>query len=589
VKQKQKIVLPLICISLFVTMAALGWSKLEYGFNMIDEGMYMVDGWRLAVGDNLFPDSAINAIQLFNVFNALIFAFNPDITLLGFREMAYTLTLLSLMLLGTAIYRWERKLWPLPLILSLFVFTGLDTQGKVDNLSYHTYPHLFLVIFVALLLLALVTQLKWLRNMLFIFSGAALWGIGFSFLPLVPTLISPLLIWLTLRYFKPATVKMTTLELLLLMLPGIVLWFLFLLAYHQTFIDTLLNIYRYVKEGGVVDKGKGPVWQYLMVMSLLTAGLVYSWRLPMRIFSLIIVIAAISVYFIIDTNLFGIVGSYWYGWFSVPMWLSATLMVGSAAAVISLLRQRHKAEPSSSATLAIIVLIPSLILALLLSYFSTIGALSMTMVAIPVVMALAWYILHQLLNRVTETAAASLLAAVLAPFYAQVALADWRFTYFDAAPNQLTHTIPDGFARGIKTNEIYAALVKWMQLTASSNSTDSDLAIVFDHTPMGYMLTKRRPALNHSWIGWAASPSLRREAMNDAITRNRLPKIAYRFVMLPVFIPISLKEGTVKTGVAMHFAPDDPISAYVTSHMRLVDTFSVNGLLWAEFYVQQAN
>jgi hypothetical protein len=91
VKQKQKIVLPLICISLFVTMAALGWSKLEYGFNMIDEGMYMVDGWRLAVGDNLFPDSAINAIQLFNVFNALIFAFNPDITLLGFREMAYTL------------------------------------------------------------------------------------------------------------------------------------------------------------------------------------------------------------------------------------------------------------------------------------------------------------------------------------------------------------------------------------------------------------------------------------------------------------------------------------------------------------------
>lgn len=326
-------------------------------------------------------------------------------------------------------------------------------------------------------------------------------------------------------------------------------------------IDTLLNIYRYVKEGGVVDKGKGPVWQYLVVVTLFTARLIYCWRLPMRIFSPIIVIAAITLYFVIDTNLFGIVGAYWYDWFSVPMWLSAALMVGSAAAVISLFRQRCQVETSSSATLAMVLLIPSLVSALLLSYFSTTGALSMTLVAIPVVMALAWYFLHQLLNRVTEMAAAALLAIVLTPFYVQVALADWRFTYFDAAPKHLTHTIPDGFARGIKTNEIYAALIKWMQLTASNNSADGDLAIVFDHTPMGYMLTKRRPALNPSWTGWAASPSLRREAMNDAINRNRLPKIAYRFVTLPVLTPISLKDGTANAGVAWRFAPDDPISS----------------------------
>lgn len=585
-KQKQDLILSTVFFLFFLAIAALGWIKLEYGFNMIDEGMYMVDGWRLVAGDNLFPDSAINATRLYSVFNALVFAINPDITLLGFREVSYTVTLLSLILLGMAIYRWTRKLWPLPLILCLFVFTGLDTVGRVDSLSYHTYPHLFLVIFVALLLLALATQLKWLRNTLFICSGLALWGIGFSFLPLVPTLISPVLIWLALRHFSPATVKITPIELLLLMLPGIVLWFLFLLAYNQIFIDTLLSTYRYVKEGGGVDRDRGPVWQYLVVVTLLTAGLIYCWRLPVRIFSLIIVIAAISLYFVIDTNLFGIVGA--YGRFSVPMWLSAALMVGSAAAAISLLRQRCKVETSSSATLATVLLIPSWVFALMYSHFSTTGALSMTLAAIPVVMALAWCFLHQLLNRVTETTAAVLLAVVLTPFYVQVALADWRFTYFDAAPKYLTHTIPDGFAQGIKTNEIYAALIKWMQLTASNYSANGDLAIVFDQTPMGYMLIKRRPALNHSWIG-PQSPSLRRDAMNDAINRNRFPKIAYRFVMLPVLIPISLKDGTAKTGVAMHFAPDDPISAYVTSHMRLVDTFSVNGLPWAEFYVQRSN
>ena len=36
----------IICLCVFLLAAAFGWEKLQYGFNFLDEGWHMVEGWR---------------------------------------------------------------------------------------------------------------------------------------------------------------------------------------------------------------------------------------------------------------------------------------------------------------------------------------------------------------------------------------------------------------------------------------------------------------------------------------------------------------------------------------------------------------
>lgn len=195
----------MLCVSIgiatFVTAAILGWIKLQYGFSIIDEGMYMVDGWRLTVGDRLFPDSGTSVSMLYVLFNALVFYVVPDITLLQFRQLQYLLTLVAILAICWGSYRWlphRSYLAPILASLSVFAFTGLDPVGLAANLSYYTYPHFFFTLHIAFTLAALIRS-GWRRQLLLVASGLALWAIGFSLLPLSVTMVSPILLWLLAR------------------------------------------------------------------------------------------------------------------------------------------------------------------------------------------------------------------------------------------------------------------------------------------------------------------------------------------------------------------------------------------------------
>ena len=576
---------------IFLAMAIFGWIKLKYGFNMADEGMYMVDGWRLTTGDRLFPDNAIDASMLYVVFNALIFKLSPDITLLEFRQLQYVLSLSAIFIFGAAIYQWSRKLWPIPLTMAVFAFTGLDTVGNNSNMSYYTYPHLFMVLHIALLIFALTSQKGLIRPFLFITSGVALWGCGFSLLPLSVTMISPGLVWLCTKYLDIKKGNFSFKELLLVLSPGIILWGGFIAIYNVSFLHAILDIYRYVKEGG----GEG-AWvndialEYIAATAVFWVVLIIAQRLPVRAMIALVTVVSGLMFEIIDSNLAGLIHPFWRGWLSNQMWFCSLLITFTAIFLAHLVQQKRSNSPlDSNECLILIILIPSVVCALLFSHFSSLGIITTLYVAIPVTMAFALFIIRHLERRysASQHVVATAIIVILFPFFFHLARADWRFTFFDLIPEKLVHTVSGGFADGIKTNTVNASMIRWMEMTSSTHSSDGEFAIVMDETPMGYMLIKRRPSLNHSWIGWGQSFSLRQDSLEEMLRENRQPRIAYRFLHLPYLIPISLKDGTFSLAPNKYYAPNDPISAYVTTRMQLIDTFFVNGNPWIEFYIRQ--
>ncbi len=86
-----------ISLGIFIIAAVLGWFKLQYGFNFIDEGWHMTEAWRLTVGDNFFSDKFTGALIPSTFINTLVFKLYPGITLLGFRELQFFLTIISLL------------------------------------------------------------------------------------------------------------------------------------------------------------------------------------------------------------------------------------------------------------------------------------------------------------------------------------------------------------------------------------------------------------------------------------------------------------------------------------------------------------
>ena len=148
--------------------AVWGWFKLRYGFNFMDEGYHMTEAWRLTVGDNFFSDKFTGALLLSTFINAFVFKLHPGITLLGFRELQFTLSIISLLTLSFALYKINKEFWYQPLIFSIFAFTGLDPIGMMSNLNYYTYPHLFITLYMAFFIMGLRQQSFLLKRILYI-------------------------------------------------------------------------------------------------------------------------------------------------------------------------------------------------------------------------------------------------------------------------------------------------------------------------------------------------------------------------------------------------------------------------------------
>ena len=230
-----------ISLGIFLIAAVWGWIRLKYGFNFIDEGYQMTESWRLAAGDDFLKDKFTGALKLFTLINAIIFKIYPNITLLEFRELEYILTILSLCLLTFALYTVDKKYWFQPFIFSVFAFTGLDPIGNLKNLTYQTYPHLFITLHLGLFIIGLNQKSLLVRRILYFLSGVCLWLISFSLLHMSLIVLSPVLIFLIIKTLKIELLEFTFYDLCYVLAPFLLFWVIFLGIFNELFIQNVLS------------------------------------------------------------------------------------------------------------------------------------------------------------------------------------------------------------------------------------------------------------------------------------------------------------------------------------------------------------
>ncbi len=572
-------------------MAVLGWEKLQYGFNFIDEGMYMTDGWRMAAGDRLFPDNSTNVTLLYTVFNKYIFKCMPDITLLGFRRLQFFAAAVSMLILALSVYTWTKDAWYLPYALSLYVFTGLDVNGMASNLSYYVYPHLFLVLHIAFSLFALKQRPGILRYALFMFAGFFLWGIGFSILPLTVTLVIPLVEFLLLRKFFPSENIITHQDLALLYGPAILAWTGFIAIYGSDFLAAALKMFRYSREGlasvqaqkSMLNLARTAV-PYVFLTLLLVGMLTVVARRPSSLPAFMTTtVLSVLLLCAVNTDLLGFMPPFWNGWFNAQIW-HASLVITSCLIIAERIFA-HEKESGSGDTdkLLLLMVVPCIIVGCTFVIISSLRFLALQFVAIPVMLALSVAVSRMIDNCYRSFL---LLMMILLPFYSNMALADWNFTYFDLPPKYLQTTFEKGFAKGIRTNQLYYDAATWMESMAKKYSNDGDYAIIGDQAPMGYMLIRRRPSLNHSWGGLSGSVVLRHKAIRQMKRDKREPSIAFRFMRPPLLFPDTTQAGKYSFGVTKNMNYMDPVDNYLLTEMRPADRFFYNGTLFLQVYVR---
>jgi len=115
----------------------------------------------------------------------------------------------------------------------------------------------------------------------------------------------------------------------------------------------------------------------------------------------------------------------------------------------------------------------------------------------------------------------AVLVLFLAPFYYTTAWFDWKFTFFDVAPEQANVEIENGFGKGIKTNEIYKNLYDWIGRTSQAYSNQDDYIISYVTTPMVHMIARRRPALSLSNIAFNELPDDYLDKLMDFMKRHK--------------------------------------------------------------------
>jgi len=569
---------------IFVVAAVLGWIKLQYGFNFLDEGFHMVESWRLAAGDHFLEGRTIRVLQLFTLFNSQLFKIYPDITLLDFRIIQYLLTLISLLVFSFVLFKVTKQYWFLPLIFSLFAFTGLDPLGANSNLNYYTYPHLFLILNISFVLLGLMREDSLTRKAFFILSGFFLWGISFSQLHLSVIAIYPVILFIAQKKLNPKIYLFTLNDLCCILAPFVLCWLIFIFTYKMIYFTAVYNCVTLITSiPGYSSKGFFNVnWaamQYFgsasfFVLCFLFLLLKIRSKYGSLITTISFIITSILLFFIIDTSFFGLMQPYWNDWYSRPMWLSSMILssyVFFYAFVIKIIFSKDRLNEVEAASL--VIMLPCSILALTTSIFSGFGVLTAVHCAIPTIGAITLVTFsNQRIKKELPIANFVLLLAFLFPFYYQTAWSDWTFTYFDLHPSRLDMTIQDGFGKGIKTNRLYSQLYSVISQNAEFFSNMDDFIISAALTPMVHMITKRRPALDDSFIDPApALMDYYEKSIEQMKRQGRYPVMGFIFENSPAFGRIPLKSSQ-----EIFFSPkypypfNDPVSNYIRDNMELV-------------------
>ncbi len=583
----------------------------------------MTEAWRLAAGDDFFHDKFTGALRSALFINFLVFKFCPGITLLGFRELQFFLTIVSLLFFSFALFKVSKAFWFQPIVFSLFAFTGLEPMGAISNLNYYTYLHLFITFFSAFFILALQQQLVLLKKILYAVAGVFLWLISFSMLHMSFVVISVIILFVVIRKIKLEPFDFTPLDpeipafqsgdewkmklkqsgkprhlgrgltgftlndLCFVLLPVILLWMIFIGIYGNAYIQNVISSVQVIlsplnPSSGSLIYINWETLKYAIIVLLFMVAFLWSTKIT-KTFPLLGVLSvfAILMFVIIDTTFFGLITRYHRGvldgWSNRPLWFAALLAASYFLFVCYLIFKTVKKKPWSKFELvALILFIPCVIAAINSNILSNLGMGTVLYSSITAVTAVTYMILSmETIKRRTYLVQLAVITLFFAPFYYSTAWSDWKFTFFDVAPEQMNAEIETGFGRGIKTNQIYKNLYEWISTTSQAYSNKDDYVISYIVSPMVHMIARRRPALDESHIHFAEYPE---DYYNKSIefmkSRGRNPKLVYVFESIPALQPIDLKESMrLWQDRQISFPSNDPITRYVLANMKQVDSF----------------
>jgi len=584
-------------IIIFGIIAVFGWVKLQHGFTFMDEGYHMVEGWRLSAGDHFINDTPHGALRNYRLFTKLIFDAWPDITLLDFRKLQFFLTLLSLFIFGSALYRYDKQYWYLPFIFSIFAFTGLDPLGATSNLSYYTYPHLFIVLHIACLLLGIRARNSLVKSLLFLFSGACLYGISLSLLHQSPVIAAPIVLYILAKFLNFKQIEFRSKDLAFVLAPFFSFWAIFLIAYNTDYIHSVLtglNMAREVRVGApamYVVAWSGVLYTVIVFSIAFSFFMILNTFKPFKIIYLILL--SIFTFFIIDTSLFGVIYPYWKDWFSRPMWFAGLLISFHMFFWLHIITKRifFKKAFNPHEELTILLMLPAILLFIPAATFSGFGMILILHSAIITTAAIALIIINiESIRRRSNAFKLIILILVFAPFYYTTAWSDWNFTYCDVKPKHADAEITEGFLKGIHTNGVYKQLNDWIRKNTATYSNKDEFIIAYILSPMVYMIAERRPAVEESFLGPPDDFYLKlyQKMIKYMQTHKRLPAMAFVFDNSPALNTINEKSKikfNLKGDTYSLFGPwynfdksIDPLADYIRRNMTLVDSIAYAGL-----------
>lgn len=587
-----------LSLIIFLLAAFWGWVKLRYGFNFIDEGYHMTEAWRLTAGDDFFTDKFTGALRSSTLINYLIFKIYPGITLLGFRELQFGLTIFSLLILSFALYTVNKQFWFQPLIFSVFAFTGLDPVGMISNLYYQTYPHLFITLHLGLFIIGINQKSLLIKRILFILSGVFLWLISFSLLHMSLVVLSPIVLFAVIKVLKIKTLEFGFGDLCFVLAPVALCWAVFLGIFQMAYIRNVFSSIQLILStpthaAGALISVNWEAVKYSSVTVLFVLACLYSTKLigtiPLGGGALVALSAV--MYAIIDTSLFGLITPYYRGWFGRPMWFVALLLasyflsLGYFAFKVIKKKQWDNLELS-----ALIMIIPCLIMAVSSSIFSALGILTVLHSSIPVIAAVVCLFLSdKTIEKRPYLVKFMILLFFFAPFFYSTACSDWKFTFFDVTPDQASVEIDKGFGKGIRTNQAYRELYTWIYITSEKYSHNNDYIISYIVSPMVHMIAGRRPALDDPFISFSEVPlDYFEKAVEFMKQGRREPRMAYVFEGMPALLP--QKDGSFGWfNKQFSFPSDDPISRYVVENMVPVDEFKLSNESKVKCFIDRAS
>jgi len=593
----------IIACGVFIAAAVFGWFKLRYGFNFTDEGWHMTEAWRLTAGDDFFRDHLTGAIKGVTLINYLIFKFYPDITLLGFRELQFFFTIVSLLFFSFALHKVSKEFWFQPIVFSLFAFTGLEPMGAISNLNYYTYPHMFITLCMAFLVLGLQTQSVLLKRILFITAGVFLWLISFSLLHMSLVVVSVIILFFVIKKFKLKSFDFSLTDLCFVLMPAVLLWIIFIGIYGNAYIQNVISTIHWVFTMPTYSKGSliyidGNILKYVAIALFFTIIFLWSTKITKTVHLMgILSILAVMMFAVIDTDLFGLIKPYYHGyyngWHSRPMWFAALLASAYFLFVGYFVFKIVKKKSWSNLELvALVLFIFSMITAINSSFFSALGFLTVLHSSIPAVAAMTCVILSmETVRKKDYLIQLVILVLFFVPFYYTTAWSDWKFSLFDVAPEQAEAEIEAGFGKGIKTNQVYKNLYEWISKTSQTYSSKDDYIISYVSSPMVHMIARRRPALDESFLPFIMAPESYLSASIEFMKkRGRNPKLVYVFEAMPVLLPVTLKESMrLWQDKQIIFPSDDAITKYVLDNMTLIDSFQIAEGLTARCFLDNGS